>query len=51
MVNYRTEPSSPLDLEKNKFLGRRLRNANDQYNQRTGDADHIMQLDGEHRGH
>jgi hypothetical protein len=50
LVNFRTEPSSPLSSQKNRLLAYGGRGPTEQFNQRTGDADHIMQVDGEHAG-
>ena len=47
-MNFRTEPSSPISAQKNRLLARR--GPQDNFHNRTGDADHIMQIDGEHAG-
>jgi hypothetical protein len=50
LVNFRTAPSSPSTCQKNRSVNRTERVGNDNYHQRGGDADHIMQIDGEHTG-
>ena len=50
LVNYRTEPVSPLTSQKNKLQANGRRGGNDGTQTRTGDADHIIQIDGEHAG-
>jgi hypothetical protein len=50
LVNFRPEPASSLSSQKNKLSSYGGRSPNDQYNTRAGDADHIMQIDGEQGG-
>ncbi|UJR21429.1 hypothetical protein I4U23_024515 [Adineta vaga] len=49
LVNFRTEPTSSFSTQKSKFLPGGVHAANDTY-QRTGDVDHIMQMDADHGG-
>lgn len=51
LVNYRTEPVSSLSSQKNKNLVNNRRRVHDGAQTRSGDADHIIQIDGEHGGH
>ena len=48
LVNFRSEPASPISSQKNK-PGRQQRSGNDTF-QRTGEAEHIMQIDGDAGG-
>ncbi|CAF2412526.1 unnamed protein product [Rotaria sp. Silwood2] len=49
LVNFRTEPAFPFSSQKyNSTSG--ARGGNDNYQQRTGDADQIMQIDVEQAG-
>ena len=50
LVNIRTVPNSPNSSQKNKLLNRPLRSVNDNCNQRTADADQIMQMDNDNAG-
>ncbi len=50
LANYRTEPTSPLSSQKNKSLAGNTRRTSGQFNQRTGEADHVIQIDAEQAG-
>ncbi|CAF0932962.1 unnamed protein product [Rotaria sordida] len=47
LVNYRPEPTFPFSSQKYNSTNA-TRGGNDNYQQRTGDADHIIQMDVEH---
>ena len=47
-VNFRSEPVSPTSAQKNKQGGQQ-RSGNETF-QRTGDADHMAQIDGDNAG-
>ncbi|CAF0891961.1 unnamed protein product [Rotaria sp. Silwood1] len=49
LVNFRTQPTLPFSWQKNN-LTNGGRGGNDNYQQRTGDADQIMQIDVEQAG-
>ncbi|CAF3676970.1 unnamed protein product [Rotaria socialis] len=49
LVNFRTEAASPFSSQKN-FMQTTGRTGNDNYQQRTGEADQMMQIDVENAG-
>jgi hypothetical protein len=49
LKNFRTETTTSVPTKKDKNLSRTAR-AHDNAQNRAGDADHIVQTDGEHAG-